>query len=156
MNLWSADIPRYRAMFAWIPPLVRSEQDFGVFGHLFGCFKILVVNPAVFVFAFVCFVVATDIGPGLINRTEVVVPEHLALGVDKQVPVFLVEKDACFLMEQIPAHEIILAPAFRCFNWQSKIAATFGSAKLAKTRALRNKITFRFLRHHQLSVVKAG
>ena len=115
----------------------RTEKGFGIFRDLFGQFKILVVNPTVFVFAFVGLVVTADVRSGFINAAQVVVLQHVTLCMNEKEPIVTVEKDGRLVMQQIPSHEIELALAFGGIDRQCKITATLGSTKFAEACAVR-------------------
>lgn len=69
------------------------ESRFHVFGYLFSGLEIHLVNGVLVEFAIVGRVVATNLGTGLVNTTAMIRLEMFAIGVNQQVPRFVLDED---------------------------------------------------------------
>lgn len=120
------------------------ESSFHVFGNLFGCFKVHFVHGVFVELAIVGGVIATDLGPSFVDAASMVRLQMFAVGMDEQVPRFVLDENSRAVVEKIPANEIEILMGARCFDRHRKIATALGCAISTQDLARRNFFSFWF------------
>ena len=109
-----------------------AEFGLGKFVELFWCFEILFVRVVVFVFAFICGILTTDLRSRVVGATPVIFQEMFANRMNQQVPDALVDEKRGLAMQQVPSHEFEVLHGMGVINGQGEISTAFGRAKIAK------------------------
>lgn len=120
------------------------EPGFHVFGYLLGRLEIHLVNSVLVELAIVGRVVSADLGTGFVNAAAVIRLQMFAIGVNQQVPRFVLDEDRGAVVQQIPTDEIQILLRGGGIDRHRKVAAALRCAVGAQDFARRHILALRF------------
>lgn len=125
---------------------LRTVQCVGIFVDLLRRLKVLLVAPVVIELTLVGRVVATNLRPGFVNPTSMIVLKMFAGGVYEQIPAVFLHENCRAIVQQVPADVVKILAIGRFVDRQCKVVTTLCRAVIAQILAFWHLIAFHAIR----------
>lgn len=104
----------------------------------------MVVRPVFFVLATVCRILSANVRSCFVDSASIVSLQMLAIGVNHQIPIALIDEDRSSVMNHVPSDVFEIFPSFWRINSEREIAAALRTAVLTKIRVTGEIFASRF------------